>query len=157
MTPVWFNGGDGALASGFRSWCVQVEFVGLLGNGYRRHHRLFVKHLGRHVERCARNDNGQQGKHEQENKSRGDAALAFVGLTKQHQVHRIAVVQGVLNGFAWFVQQNDHLKRIEAKRKWCRGWDTNPRTHTGPDLKPGAFDHLSHPCVEKARLGVALE
>ena len=29
---------------------------------------------------------------------------------------------------------------------WCRGWDTNPRTHTGPDLKPGAFDHLSHPC-----------
>ncbi len=28
----------------------------------------------------------------------------------------------------------------------CRGWDTNPRTHTGPDLKPGAFDHLSHPC-----------
>ena len=38
-----------------------------------------------------------------------------------------------------------------------QGWDTNPRTHTGPDLKPGAFDHLSHPCVEKARLGVALE
>ena len=29
---------------------------------------------------------------------------------------------------------------------WCREWDTNPRTHLGPDLKPGAFDHLSHPC-----------
>ena len=77
-----------------------------------------------------RYDQQRAGRRGRENQRRGDAKLAFVGLTKQHQVHRIAVVQGVLNGFAWFVQQNDHLNRTVRERKWCRGWDTNPRTHT---------------------------
>tara|TARA_B110000444_G_scaffold261235_1_gene311991 strand:- start:1923 stop:2141 length:219 start_codon:yes stop_codon:yes gene_type:complete len=53
----------------------------------------------------------------------------------------------VLNGFALNVQQNPLYEGGESVlREWCREWDTNPRTHTGPDLKPGAFDHLSHPC-----------
>ena len=39
-----------------------------------------------------------------------------------------------------------------AGATWCRGWDPNPRTHTRPDLKPGAFDLLSHPCVDDSRL-----
>ena len=40
---------------------------------------------------------------------------------------------------------------------WCRGWDTNPRTHTRPDLKPGAFDQLSHPCVNETRFADPLQ
>ena len=40
---------------------------------------------------------------------------------------------------------------------WCRGWDPNPRTHTRPDLKPGAFDQLSHPCVEETRFADPLQ
>ena len=40
---------------------------------------------------------------------------------------------------------------------WCRGWDPNPRTHTRPDLKPGAFDQLSHPCVDETRLADPLQ
>ena len=33
---------------------------------------------------------------------------------------------------------------IRVQVCWYRGRDLNPRTHLGPDLKPGAFDHLSH-------------
>ncbi len=38
-----------------------------------------------------------------------------------------------------------------------QGWDPNPRTHTRPDLKPGAFDQLSHPCVNETRLADPLQ
>ena len=67
------------------------------------------------------------------------------------------MVQGVLNGFVWFVQQTGLCSATPRNEEWCRGWDTNPRTHTGPDLKPGAFDHLSHPCFAIGGTAQALE
>ena len=74
-------------------------------------------------------------------------------------VHRSTLLDRVLNGFALFVHTNPPLRGgIERGfERECRGWDTNPRTHTGPDLKPGAFDHLSHPCFIECGKEEALE